>query len=350
MTSESPRTRTRPAPRRWPTRPTRRCRTSRTRTPYTGLVNDFYNNVVGRKGIDGTNMPVVSSVRLLPRQLDGDCPYANSYWDGTQMVFGDGFPSAPDVVAHEYTHGVTQYTSGLLYYYQSGSINESMSDVMGELFDQYNGTDTDGQWMFGEKLASGLQRNMADPTPERPGRAAGLDEQRSVEHRRIRQRRRPHRQRRRQQARLPRGRGRHVQRRHRRRASRTTARPTPNMIQKMAKIWLTADSILTPAADYADLGNAVAGRLRTLLASADGRHRRGRLHVGHERGRRDAARVDHVVAPAGADGGLLAPATTRAPRSRTTSTGHPAPTLGPIWYELGTGRDRQLRGTDRRRR
>ena len=51
------------------------------------------------------------------------------------MVYGDGFASADDVVGHELTHGVTEFSSHLFYYYQSGAINESLSDVFGELID-----------------------------------------------------------------------------------------------------------------------------------------------------------------------------------------------------------------------
>ena len=58
------------------------------------------------------------------------------------MAYGDGFSQADDVVGHELTHGVTQFTSNLFYYYQSGAINESLSDVFGEFIDQTNGTGT----------------------------------------------------------------------------------------------------------------------------------------------------------------------------------------------------------------
>ena len=79
------------------------------------------------------------------------------------MVYGDGygFPLADDVVAHELTHGVTQHESNLFYYYQSGAINESFSDLWGEYYDQTNGkgTDTAGvKWQIGEDI-SGLRRD-----------------------------------------------------------------------------------------------------------------------------------------------------------------------------------------------
>ena len=51
------------------------------------------------------------------------------------MVYGDGYASADDVVGHELTHAVTEHSANLLYYYQSGALNESMSDVFGETVD-----------------------------------------------------------------------------------------------------------------------------------------------------------------------------------------------------------------------
>jgi Zn-dependent metalloprotease len=52
-----------------------------------------------------------------------DCPMRNASWDGTHMVFGDGYAAADDVVAHELTHGVIDRTSQLFYLHQSGAIN-----------------------------------------------------------------------------------------------------------------------------------------------------------------------------------------------------------------------------------
>src|SRR5512142_2424942 len=82
------------------------------------------------------------------------------------MVFGQGYAAADDVVAHELTHAVTQYTSGLYYYMQSGAINESLSDIFGEFVDLTNGRGTDSaavRWKMGEDLPSGALRDMKDP-------------------------------------------------------------------------------------------------------------------------------------------------------------------------------------------
>jgi bacillolysin len=134
-----------------------------------GKTYDFYNNRFGRDSINGAGMQIVSAVKFCPQDgLPGAslCPYPNAYWDGKQMTYGDGFANADDVVAHELTHGVTQYTSNLLYYYESGAINESMSDIFGEFVDLGDGDaaeDPNDRWLLGEDLPIGAVRDMADP-------------------------------------------------------------------------------------------------------------------------------------------------------------------------------------------
>lgn len=69
--------------------------------------------------------------------------YANAFWDGDEMTFGDGdgevfinLANALDVTAHELTHGVVQYTAGLTYQGQSGAVNEHFADVFGSVIKQ----------------------------------------------------------------------------------------------------------------------------------------------------------------------------------------------------------------------
>jgi Zn-dependent metalloprotease len=137
---------------------------------YLGDTYNFYWNYHGRDSIDNGGMNLIATVRYcdLFYYLYYDlCPYPNAYWDGTQMVFGEGF-AADDVVGHELTHGVTENESALFYYMQSGAINESFSDVWGEFIDQWNGVGKDGDdwnWKLGEDLPSsiGVIRNMKNP-------------------------------------------------------------------------------------------------------------------------------------------------------------------------------------------
>jgi len=107
------------------------------------------------------------------------CPLNNAFWDGQQSTYGQGYAAAQDVVAHELAHGVTEKTSNLAYLYQSGAINESMSDVFGELVDLSDGVnlpDTAGTWLVGEDAPGGAIRSMSDPgTHGQPDRMTSPD-------------------------------------------------------------------------------------------------------------------------------------------------------------------------------
>jgi hypothetical protein len=131
---------------------------------YAGDTYAFYLKYHDRDSIDDAGMPIVSSVHY-------EVNYANAFWSSSkqQMVYGDayGFPMADDVVAHELTHGVTDYTSNLFYYYQSGAINESFSDMWGEFVDLKNGDGDDRKmvrWLIGEDITGlGAIRDMENP-------------------------------------------------------------------------------------------------------------------------------------------------------------------------------------------
>jgi len=130
---------------------------------FAGHTYNFYRSTHGRDSVNNQGMSIVSSVNW----NDGSsCP--NAFWSGTQMIYCAGLSLADDVVAHELTHGVTDSESNLFYYYQSGAINESLSDAWGEFIDQTNGTGTDApanRWQIGEDAPIlGVIRNMADPT------------------------------------------------------------------------------------------------------------------------------------------------------------------------------------------
>ena len=119
----------------------------------------YWNNH-GRDSINGAGMQIVSTVNY----QNSDC---NAFWNGNQMVYHNScFLAVDDVVGHELTHGVTQHTSGLFYYYQSGAINESLSDVWGEALDQGNGAGNDSagvRWHLAEDSSIGALRFMDNP-------------------------------------------------------------------------------------------------------------------------------------------------------------------------------------------
>jgi Zn-dependent metalloprotease len=126
---------------------------------------DFYFSHHARDSFDGLGAPLISVVNY---NATGFCP--NAAWTGSQMIYCVGAPAADDVVGHELTHAVTQRSSNLLYYYQSGAINESFSDVWGEFLDLTNGSGNDAssvRWVMGEDFpgigGGGGIRNMANP-------------------------------------------------------------------------------------------------------------------------------------------------------------------------------------------
>ncbi|WP_328528823.1 M4 family metallopeptidase [Nocardioides sp. NBC_00368] len=130
----------------------------------------LFEEVYGRDSYDGQGIEVVMTVHY-------DRDYANAFWDGTQLVFGDGdgkvfqrFTKAVDVIGHELSHAVTEHTAGLVYQGQPGALNESMSDVFGSCLKQrlLGQSADEADWIIGEGLFTesvqgvGL-RNMLEP-------------------------------------------------------------------------------------------------------------------------------------------------------------------------------------------
>ena len=138
---------------------------------YTKATYAYFLREFGRDSIDNRGMRLISLVNYCPKDYAAPgvvCNYQNAFWNGTQMTYGIGFAAADDVVAHELTHGITERTAALFYYFQSGAISESMSDVFGELVDlDFAGSsnDTPGvRWQLGEDLPVGAIRSMSAPT------------------------------------------------------------------------------------------------------------------------------------------------------------------------------------------
>lgn len=138
---------------------------------YANYANIDVTKLISDPDLDGGSA-LRATVRLCNNDAS-DCPWPNAQWrpDQRQMVYGDGY-HVLDVTGHELTHGVTHATSGLLYSYQSGAIDEAMSDVMGEIIDlavNPQKRNTDQAWLEGEELdtPSGVQgplRDLEDPT------------------------------------------------------------------------------------------------------------------------------------------------------------------------------------------
>jgi hypothetical protein len=138
-----------------------------------GATWELYRQVYGRDSLDDHGLPLLGTVHY-------GKDYDNAFWDGTQMVFGDGdgtvfnrFTIAVDVVGHELTHGVTQFTAGLDYQGQSGALNESLSDVFGSLVKQRGlGQDAaQADWLIGAGLFTPAVHGVALRSMKAPGTA-----------------------------------------------------------------------------------------------------------------------------------------------------------------------------------
>jgi len=129
---------------------------------FSGDTYDYFRTQHGLDSYDGAGAALISTVHYCPS--NNNCNYQNAFWNGTLMVYGNGFSAADDVDAHELTHAVTEHSANLLYYMQSGALNESFSDIFGETVDLLNGAGTDTaavRWLLGEDIPGiGAIRNM----------------------------------------------------------------------------------------------------------------------------------------------------------------------------------------------
>lgn len=140
---------------------------------YSGDVWTFYKKVFGRNSIDDAGLKLISTVHA-------GRGYNNAFWNGVQMVYGDGdgvvfqrFTRSLDVVGHELTHGIVQYTSGLIYQGQSGALNEHFADVFGALVVQYRRKQTASKasWLIGADLLVPAPTRKAIRSMKAPGTA-----------------------------------------------------------------------------------------------------------------------------------------------------------------------------------
>jgi len=134
-----------------------------------GVCYDFYMDKFGRDSWDGNGADMISTVHY----REG---YNNAFWNGQQMVYGDGdgvtftnFAEDLSVVCHELTHAVVQSTANLRYQGESGALNEGIADIMGSsavIFQQ--GALNPTTWDIGPDcyIAGWALRYMANPTQD----------------------------------------------------------------------------------------------------------------------------------------------------------------------------------------
>lgn len=133
---------------------------------YAGLTYDYYKGVFNRNSYDNNGAALKSTVHY-------GRSYNNAFWNGQQMVYGDGdgttfipLSGALDVVAHELTHAVTDFSSDLVYQYESGALNEAISDIFGTLAEFHDNNNPDfeiGEDIYTPKTAGDALRSMSDP-------------------------------------------------------------------------------------------------------------------------------------------------------------------------------------------
>lgn len=127
------------------------------------MTYDYFLSAHSRNSIDGAGYNLLSYVHY-------NTNYANAFWDGTRMTYGDGngttftILTALDVCGHEITHGLTSNTSNLTYSNESGALNESYSDIFGNTIENF-ARPSQWSWKVGEDMTpsnNGI-RNMSNP-------------------------------------------------------------------------------------------------------------------------------------------------------------------------------------------
>jgi len=149
---------------------------------FAGWTYDYYYLAHSRNGIDDNNLDIVVNVNWAEDGTD------NAHWSPSenQMFFylptHEQNAAAIDTVAHEYSHGVTQYSANLIYVFESGALNESFSDIIGAAVEHHWLPEGMGflkaDWYHGEDAKSSFSvngcRNLADPNSNSQLKNAGF--------------------------------------------------------------------------------------------------------------------------------------------------------------------------------
>lgn len=121
------------------------------------MTYDYYLQTFNRNSINDNGLTLRSYVHY-------DNGYNNAFWDGSRMTYGDG-NNAPlvsiDIVGHELTHGVTEFSAGLVYQDEAGALNESFSDIFGVSVDFF-ARPNDANWLMADELGNAF-RSMSNP-------------------------------------------------------------------------------------------------------------------------------------------------------------------------------------------
>lgn len=130
------------------------------------LAYDFYEEH-GMTSVDDYGTPILVAVGYCDEEgnpVDNACYFGNNLgW----VCFGvsdiNTYSDALDVCGHEFTHAVTRNSAqGTVYMNEYGAINESYSDILGNLCELMMGETEDKNWLVGERSGEAM-RNMSDP-------------------------------------------------------------------------------------------------------------------------------------------------------------------------------------------
>ena len=144
-----------------------------------GLVRDYYKNHLFRDSIDNHGLDLDLNVHFSKK-------YDNAFWDGSEMVFGDGdgklfahFSKGLDVIGHELTHGVVQYTCNLNQDEFPGTLNEHIADVFGTTIKQdfLKQDAATADWLIGDTIVLPGFPGKALRSMKAPGTAYDGDDQ-----------------------------------------------------------------------------------------------------------------------------------------------------------------------------
>jgi Zn-dependent metalloprotease len=138
-----------------------------------GIVYDFFHDVFGRNSIDNRGQRLIATLHF-------DSDFDNAFWDGRQLVFGDGdgvlfqgLSRSLGVLAHELSHGVIQHAADLSPQDEPGALVESWADVFGSLVKQYHQSQdvSDASWLIGRHILGPGIKGQAVRSLKEPGTA-----------------------------------------------------------------------------------------------------------------------------------------------------------------------------------
>ncbi|WP_411254088.1 M4 family metallopeptidase [Neobacillus niacini] len=134
-------------------------------------VNRYYQVIHKRNSLDNNGMKLINTVHI-------GVKWNNAGWNGKQMMYGDGdgikynsLAGGLDVAGHEMTHGVIEHSADLIYENESGALNESLADILGNFAEMYATSEV--EWELGEDITTpnipgdGGLRSMSNPASKK---------------------------------------------------------------------------------------------------------------------------------------------------------------------------------------